>query len=574
LEEEAPLLPTATCTHTFVMSKMEGGAEFVTEVFLSGRVESKGKDMIHESGMEVKSKPEEDNYERRESGDLVDNDEQVDGETDEMPEEETHSSQGKATKTQEKEKERDKSKENMAGVQITDSNISTGERIEKIEKIELPASTSSSPEIVQDEYVDSDGEPTTFVYRDKGKKKDKERPRLGSKIRLQHKKNLLGETIYKGHPSWVLMQNIQTGIRNVVGKSMTQQGTALPGPNDFRKMVLFFESPKILRFPSEGSSHTIPHSTGPFKFKDYCPHAFRHLRHDVFGIDPADYMVSLCNTLKNGENALRELPTPGKSGSLFFFSHDMRFILKTIPKREAKLLRLILPGYFEHVNANHNTLLPRFFGLHRVKPHKGRQVRFVVMGNVFQTKKKIHERYDLKGSTFGRQASPLELQSETVTLKDLDFKQRRGRIQLGTVRRQAFVEQIRKDCKLLEKLNIMDYSLLVGIHYEDREDNAFGGESPLSFPRSNRLAISTPETSTNKMFTEDDGGMRGYDESGHPSREFFYIGIIDILMLYTVRKRLEHTYKTIRYAGEGEISSVSPSEYAARFLEFVNQITA
>lgn len=42
----------------------------------------------------------------------------------------------------------------------------------------------------------------------------------------------------------------------------------------------------------EGSSNTIPHNTGPFKFKDYCPHAFRFLRHR-FGIDTADYMVHI-----------------------------------------------------------------------------------------------------------------------------------------------------------------------------------------------------------------------------------------------------------------------------------------
>ncbi len=57
--------------------------------------------------------------------------------------------------------------------------------------------------------------------------------------------------------------------------------------------------------------------------------------------------VSLCNTLDDGTNALRELPTPGKSGSLFFFSQDMRYILKTIPKREAKLLRYLLPAYYK-----------------------------------------------------------------------------------------------------------------------------------------------------------------------------------------------------------------------------------
>ncbi len=35
---------------------------------------------------------------------------------------------------------------------------------------------------------------------------------------------------------------------------------------------------------------TQPHRTGLFKFKDYCPLVFRHLR-QKFGIDPGDYMV-------------------------------------------------------------------------------------------------------------------------------------------------------------------------------------------------------------------------------------------------------------------------------------------
>ena len=33
------------------------------------------------------------------------------------------------------------------------------------------------------------------------------------------------------------------------------------------------------------------------------------------------------------------------------------------------------------------------------------QVRFVVMGNVFPSDVKLHRRYDLKGSTFGRTAA-------------------------------------------------------------------------------------------------------------------------------------------------------------------------
>jgi len=438
------------------------------------------------------------------------------------------------------------------------------------------------------------GEFDTFrddQVRASGKSKRKERKLMkrSTRIKIVHKKNLLGETIYKGHPSWILMQDIQTGIRNGVGKNMGAS-IAFPGPNDFLHSSEFFNSPSVLRFPTEGSSHTIPHATGPFKFKDYCPHAFRCLRQH-FGIDPADYMVSLCNTQKDGENALRELPTPGKSGSLFLFSSDMQFILKTVPKREAKLLRYILPSYFEHVLANENTLLPRFFGLHRVKPHKGRQVRFVVMGNVFPTTRKIHERFDLKGSVVGRAALPQELLSETVTLKDLDFRERRkGGITLGSQRRATLLAQLERDCKLLERLGIMDYSLLVGIHYENRKDDPYPSpemgrteslsdtedaeaDGPMSPVMNASFNNNEPSGLEQKMsiFQQNDGGMQGLDEAGNNIGERYYIGIIDILMLYSARKQLEHTFKSIRYKAD-QISSVSPGEYSARFQAFIKSI--
>lgn len=34
----------------------------------------------------------------------------------------------------------------------------------------------------------------------------------------------------------------------------------------------------------------------------------------------------------SGDKALRELPSPGKSGSVFFISHDERFFIKTMRK--------------------------------------------------------------------------------------------------------------------------------------------------------------------------------------------------------------------------------------------------
>ena len=46
-------------------------------------------------------------------------------------------------------------------------------------------------------------------------------------------------------------------------------------------------------FPRDGSPNTPPHPSCDFGWKDYCPAAFRKLR-DVFSIDRADFMTSIC----------------------------------------------------------------------------------------------------------------------------------------------------------------------------------------------------------------------------------------------------------------------------------------
>jgi len=58
---------------------------------------------------------------------------------------------------------------------------------------------------------------------------------------------------------------------------------------------------------------------------------FRHLR-ELFAIDPADYMLAIC-----GNDTLREMSSPGKSGSFFYLTQDDRFVIKTLKKSEVKV---------------------------------------------------------------------------------------------------------------------------------------------------------------------------------------------------------------------------------------------
>jgi len=437
-----------------------------------------------------------------------------------------------------------------------------------------------------------------------------------------HKQNEMGEIVdKKGHRAWEMACGLQLGIRVNVGMNQNVPFASTPEFDTFHEAVK-------LKFPPAGSSITPPHEGAAFKFKDYAPVIFRNLR-EVFKIDTADYLVALCNTQPDGSNALRIMGTPGKSGSLFFFSNDMRFIVKTLPKREALLLREILPAYYQHVKQNPGTYLPRFYGLHRWKPEYGRNVRFVVMNNVFATNMPIHRRFDLKGSTMGRSASASDKEKgHRCILKDLDFLELNDNIKLGSARKRAFLDQIRRDCHLLMSLKIMDYSLLLGVHFEDgteggaqlhqpsmeelippanhrvQQPGSTGqpgsltrGEEAPDFGRSpsDPESIDNPASGPDQLRSlqredsqisrthhgQDDedydnpgvfhpGGVRGRKEDGTPVGHRYFIGIIDILMLYTRRKKMERVWKTMT-EGEGA-SSQPPAKYAIRFCKFVESI--
>lgn len=312
-----------------------------------------------------------------------------------------------------------------------------------------------------------------------------------------------------------------------------------------------------------------PSAKYDFKFKDYAPWVFRHLR-TIFKLDPADYLVSLTS-----KYILSELGSPGKSGSFFYFSRDYKYIIKTIHHAEHKFLRKILKDYYNHVQANPNTLLSQFYGLHRVKIPYGRKIHFVVMNNLFPPHRDIHRTFDLKGSTIGRDFREEELEANPrATLKDLNWLRRNLHLEFGPTKKKAFIEQMQKDVKLLQRLHIMDYSLLIGIHdlekgneenLRDKTLQVFqpGGDNAEE-PQPNML-MRTPsklesarkakelrhmiktqkpvpmEQTSSKMpnelhdhqrnnyFYTDDGGFQATHEDDTPGEEIYYLGIIDCL---------------------------------------------
>jgi 1-phosphatidylinositol-4-phosphate 5-kinase len=93
--------------------------------------------------------------------------------------------------------------------------------------------------------------------------------------------------------------------------------------------------------PQEGSNLTPAHRMRDFKFKDYAPKVFQHLRRR-FNQDPLDYMMCVC-----GNFDYLEFISNAKSGQFFFYTHDRQFMIKTQTKAESKYMRSLLPQYYK-----------------------------------------------------------------------------------------------------------------------------------------------------------------------------------------------------------------------------------
>ena len=148
------------------------------------------------------------------------------------------------------------------------------------------------------------------------------------------------------------------------------------------------------------------------------------------------------------------------SFQFFFYSHDGRYMIKTQTQEEKTFLRHILPRYYSHMKENPHSFVTHFYGMYRVQiPDLGKSIHFVIMKSVFNTEKEIHKIWDLKGSTKGRRAK----RGDSVH-KDLDIKDEGRKIHVGTERKEAIMDQLKNDTDFLAELQIMDYSLLVGVH--------------------------------------------------------------------------------------------------------------
>ncbi|KZT27581.1 hypothetical protein NEOLEDRAFT_1060572 [Neolentinus lepideus HHB14362 ss-1] len=222
----------------------------------------------------------------------------------------------------------------------------------------------------------------------------------------------------------------------------------------------------------------------------------------------------------------------GKSGSAFLKTRDDRFIAKELSRAEMQTMETFGPSYFDYmssaVTANRPTLLAKVFGCYKIAFKKtkdngsGRskslQMNLLVMENLFYDRrfsKAIFQIYDLKGSTRNRHVQSTGRENEVLLDENLVEVAHLIPFYLREHSKRILRGALYNDSKFLADINVMDYSLVVGVDSQKNE---------------------------------------------------LVVGIVDYIRTYTWDKKLESWVKDLGAAGKGEPTIITPRQYRQRFL--------
>ena len=266
----------------------------------------------------------------------------------------------------------------------------------------------------------------------------------------------------------------------------------------------------------------------------------------------------------------------GRSGSFFFFSHDRKFIVKTMTTQELQLFLRLLPDYIEHLKTHKQSLLAKIFGVFTVKADAFNEVHVVLMENTLRLKNPQNLKYifDLKGSTVDRVVKGYTTPS--TTLKDLNFLVAAEKIEdftaMGPKLPKRLSQALRKDVEFLRSHNLMDYSLLLGIETEYSHESS----QPVRRVRKESVRLkslvhSNKEHKNKHLHDIDIGEVFAENHRFKHGHKVFHVSIIDYLQEWNFSKKSERVAKTLLLNKDGaKLSAIEPNQYAVRFRHFMD----
>ncbi|CBZ25877.1 phosphatidylinositol-4-phosphate 5-kinase-like protein [Leishmania mexicana MHOM/GT/2001/U1103] len=358
---------------------------------------------------------------------------------------------------------------------------------------------------------------------------------------------------------------------------------------------------------------------------EYAPNVFSFLRH-LKGVTESQF----ADEWSLPENRLKMEMGEGRSQALFLKSRTMLFMCKTISAEEVHALLRVLRAYTLHIIAHPSSLLMRFYRLLKVSVRS--EVGYILcFNNVFDVAAVLHEKWDIKGRVPKNRKHPhyshlirsgyepdphvtktrknrhvianpaidapqqhpdregavvVRGNEDAQRLPTLHDKDLTRRFWLPRTIRKRLVEELLHDYDFLKNAGMMDYSLLIGVAYQDDKtqpaDKRYGIESTNMTSSSGVAPASTSaevrpaslaqdnhpsgEMTTLTTFPEFANGVHSFDD-----QEVYYIGIIDVLTTYTLKKRSANFFKSLLWE-QKTLSTIPPDRYARRITSFTGLI--
>ncbi|KAJ2958021.1 hypothetical protein NQZ79_g6344 [Umbelopsis isabellina] len=313
------------------------------------------------------------------------------------------------------------------------------------------------------------------------------------------------------------MQGIIDEIDNKSVHSYTSDGIGMDnndmGFNNIGDMYI----ERTLR--SETGTHVKYHFSDrvtKFFCKIFFSEQFDALRRNL-GCDES-YLASLASCIKWDSSG-------GKSGSAFLKTKDDRLLMKQMSRPEMDAFLKFAPAYFQYLSEAlfHGlpTVLAKIFGFYRIGyknavTGKSMKMDLLVMENLFY-QRNVTKIFDLKGSMRNRRVNATGKENEVLLDENLVEFMYQSPLFLRAHSKEILRGSLHNDTLFLSRLNVMDYSLLVGIDETSQE---------------------------------------------------LVVGIVDFIRTFTWDKKLESWVKESGILGGGrEPTIVTPKQYRLRFKE-------
>ncbi|KAF4042255.1 Phosphatidylinositol-4-phosphate 5-Kinase [Phytophthora infestans] len=297
------------------------------------------------------------------------------------------------------------------------------------------------------------------------------------------------------------------------------------------------EMPLHLSLLSGKTSSTMSNTCWELSTIAYYPLQFEVLRELFYG-SLQNFAFSISHVANWDANG-------GKSGASFYRTLDDRFVIKHISSKEMQSFLGCLLEYFKYMASIYfdgcASLLSKTVGLYQTtitrKDSGQKTVQYIcVMENAFY-QKQLTRTYDLKGSSRNRFAKPRpssENDTSGHVLLDGNFLEFTKGHPVGVLAEdhKFILKAVENDTAFLYSINIVDYSMVMGLSY--RRDTIKGEDD------------------------EDPSEMT--------------VGIIDYLRQFDLIKRVESVGKSVgMIAGQSSPTIIEPGLYGKRFRDAIHR---